>query len=360
MKISQANKLYQLTAQIVKYAVQHGMIVCVENPQFSLFWATTFWTSVAKLLRYTIFHSCQYGSNRQKKTMLAHNHKAFNQLSKLCPGETKKHRHLPWGITPSGHFATSEETAYPIQLARDVAQCFIQALAEAGMKLPPNQLQDMTSSSEAVLQAVRAQSGVQPKHSKLPPLVPKFATIVAVEVSSDTPSSQPPHSQIPQHSKFLNSAPLVTAPVKRGGYECRPSENSSNDRIVQKWGVYHTPEEFVRKAAQAGHPLSLETCLPEVLKHALQSHKNQTSIARIKKRTVVMREWVKRADSLRAQEHELKSRLDPTPSTFCRIKRYSCGSRCWKSTSIQTWQSLMTYWKEPNWLVRRIPQVCGL
>ena len=53
MKISQANKLYHLTAQVVKYAVQHGMIVCVENPQFSLFWATTFWVSVAKLLRYT-------------------------------------------------------------------------------------------------------------------------------------------------------------------------------------------------------------------------------------------------------------------------------------------------------------------
>ena len=126
------------------------------------------------------------------------------------------------GITPSGHFATSEETAYPIQLARDVAQCFTQALAEAGMKLPPNQLQDMTSFSEAVLQAVRAQSGLQPKHSKLPPLVPEFATIVAVEVSSDTPSSQPPHSQIPQHSKFLNSAPLVTAPVKGGGMSAVP------------------------------------------------------------------------------------------------------------------------------------------
>ena len=80
MKISQANKLYHLTSQVLTYAVKHGMVVCVENPQFSLFWATTFLVSVAKLLRYTIFHSCQYGSNRQKKTMLAHNHKAFNQL----------------------------------------------------------------------------------------------------------------------------------------------------------------------------------------------------------------------------------------------------------------------------------------
>ena len=41
MKISQANKLYHLTSEVVKYAVKHGMIVCVENPQFSLFWATT-------------------------------------------------------------------------------------------------------------------------------------------------------------------------------------------------------------------------------------------------------------------------------------------------------------------------------
>ena len=75
--------------------------------------------------------------------------------------------------------------------------------------------------------------------------------------------------------------------------------------------MYHTPEEFVQKAAQAGHPQSLETCLPEVLKQAVESHKNQTSIARIKKRTVVMRDWVKRAESLKSQEHAIKSRLDP-------------------------------------------------
>ena len=240
------------------------------------------------------------------------------------------------GVLPHLVILRPVKTAYPIQLARDVAQCFIQALAEAGMKLPPNQLQDMTSSSEAVLQAVRAQSGLQPKHSKLPPLVPEFATIVAVEVSSNTPSSQPPHSQIPQHSRFFSSAPLVTAPVKGGGFECRPSENSANDRIVQKWGVYHTPEEFVRKAAQAGHPLSLETCLPEFSKHALQSHKNQSSIARIKKRTVFMREWVKRADSLRAQEHELKSRLDFHAKHILSNKK------------ILLWKSLLEVYKYPD------------
>ena len=164
--------------------------------------------------------------------------------------------------------------------------------------------------------------------------------------------------------KFLNIANslilhLVTAPVKGGGSECRPPENSANDRIVQKWGVYHTPEEFVRKAAQAGHPRSLETCLPEVLKQALQSHKNQTSIARIKKRTVVMREWVKRADSLKSQEHELKSRFDSHAKHILSHKKIFCGSRCWKSASLQTWPSLVSYWKEQNWLARRTRQDCG-
>ena len=51
--------------------------------------------------------------------------------------------------------------------------------------------------------------------------------------------------------------------------------------------------------------------MPEVLKRVLISHENQTSIARIKKRTVVMRDWVKRAENLKGQEHELKSKLDP-------------------------------------------------
>ena len=70
MKISQANKLYHLTAQVVKYAVKHGMIVCVENPQFSLFWATTFWVSVAKLLRYTSSSRASRGRKFQKKKVV--------------------------------------------------------------------------------------------------------------------------------------------------------------------------------------------------------------------------------------------------------------------------------------------------
>ena len=91
IKVSQANRLYHLTAQIVKFAVARNMLVCVENPQYSLFWATSFWLQESGLLQYSVFHSCQYGSSRQKKTMLAHNHQAFASVCKMREGEGKTH-----------------------------------------------------------------------------------------------------------------------------------------------------------------------------------------------------------------------------------------------------------------------------
>ena len=100
VKISQANKLYHLTAQVIKFAVARNILVCIENPQYSLFWATSFWIQVAGLLKYTVLHSCQYGSSRQKKTMLAHNHQAFSYICKKCTGESKTHRHTYHGASP--------------------------------------------------------------------------------------------------------------------------------------------------------------------------------------------------------------------------------------------------------------------
>ena len=64
LKVSQANKLYHLTSKIVNFCLQKNLLVCVESPQFSLFWSTTFWVEVAGKMKYTIHHACQYGSKR--------------------------------------------------------------------------------------------------------------------------------------------------------------------------------------------------------------------------------------------------------------------------------------------------------
>ena len=64
LKVLKSNKLYDLTADLVQYTHKHGLLICVENPQYSLFWSTTFWLRVAHKVMYTVLHSCQYGSRR--------------------------------------------------------------------------------------------------------------------------------------------------------------------------------------------------------------------------------------------------------------------------------------------------------
>ena len=123
-RVSLANKLYHLTSQLVEWANMVGCIVCVENAQFSHFWATTFWLTVARQMQYSVFHSCQYGGTRKKKTMLAFNSEVFHAVSAKCKGQNSKHKHAAWGLDKDeAKFATSEETAYPMGLAKMLADC---------------------------------------------------------------------------------------------------------------------------------------------------------------------------------------------------------------------------------------------
>ena len=307
IKVSQSNKLYHLTAQVIKFAVARGILICIENPQYSLFWATTFWVQVAGLLKYTILHSCQYGSSRQKRTMLAHNHRAFSSICKQCAGESKNHRHLPWGLTTDNRFATSEETAYPFPLARDIAAAFVEALVSAGMVPPPESFSELQSQSEHVLQAVRAQSGFQPKVSKLPPLVPEFAKIVTrvVPVNSDI-------ENIP-NAKKLSSKPTESSRMKGGDLTCTPLECdaavAAESLTTETWGVFHSPEEFVAKAVKTGHPHGMKQCLPEVLKNAISANKEFNIAQRAKKRTHKLKQWMVWAEELTEEEKELKSSM---------------------------------------------------
>lgn len=75
LKISKANKLYHLTAKLVKWACEEGLVSCIENPQFAHFWNTTFMHDVWHLLDFAVFHTCQYGGSLKR-----------------CPGTSSKRR----------------------------------------------------------------------------------------------------------------------------------------------------------------------------------------------------------------------------------------------------------------------------
>ena len=170
-RVSLANRLYHLTAKLVKWADEHGCIFVVENPQFSLFWATCFWTEVAHLAMYSIFHSCQYGGKRKKKTMLAFNVRDFSVISATCPGQTAKHKHEKRGVRKNNQFATAEETAYPMGLAKMIAITFARVLLRHGIAPLPDTLDQVQECSLQSLQKMRASTGQQIRSSKIPPLV---------------------------------------------------------------------------------------------------------------------------------------------------------------------------------------------
>ncbi len=256
LKVSKSNQLYDLTADLVRFAHKHGLLICVENPRYSLFWATSFWLRVSHQVMYTVFHSCQYGSRRQKKTMLAHNYHTFAALNLQCPGECKNHSHAKWGLS-KGRFATAQETAYPFPLARCIAQAFVQALLECGLVAPPETIHVLESDSHQILQAIRAQSNLQPKASHLPPLVQEFKQVVHVRGKANMLPSQDtvrlsadfelPSTVdslikiIPQQSKLLKTSSTVADSMK-GGEIGEISSKLCSDKPAaetvceQKWG----------------------------------------------------------------------------------------------------------------------------
>ena len=120
-KISKANRLYHLTAQLVTWAQQEGCLICIENPH---------------LLQFSFFQACQYGGTRPKRTMLAFNTDEFSTINKMCNGG---HSHEKWGLQSNEKvFATSLEAAYPMQLARTIAAAFVLVLQRRGIRMPPD------------------------------------------------------------------------------------------------------------------------------------------------------------------------------------------------------------------------------
>ena len=168
------------------------LIVVIENPKNSLYWRTTFFKPLRTYLRFVAHQACAYGSQRPKHTVLAYNSKWFDCINKCCPGPSASHVHKPWGlVTGSKKFATAEETAYPMRLAYTIA-LFAQAAQEYGWTPPSESLVPPDTVSYHYLRSI---TGVQPKASKLPPVVSEFRTICTLTLPSGiVPPVQPGHT----------------------------------------------------------------------------------------------------------------------------------------------------------------------
>ena len=334
LRIGKANVLYHLTSRLVQQAVNLGMMLCVQNPQYSHFWQTTFWLEVSHLLKYSVFHSCQYGSPRLTRTMLAFNCNEFFTVSLKCPGVSAKHKHAKWGVTAARPLAPAQETAYPMSLARSVAACYVNHLLSCGIKPLPETMDALTSHSAETLTLSRAHGGVQPRASKLPPLLPLFSAKFLIhnppaellclalhsKVARDVALSSTFLPVLPKGSKLLTILPTPSSILSggmmveefRGHAHAVANDESLNvdtSRMSQIWGVPWSELQFIDKAVSTGHPMLTKTCIPDELKEAVEIFASTSMAQRMSHRAGVLKFWIDRAKFLAADEKRLHNSL---------------------------------------------------
>ena len=139
-RVSSANRLYDFLSRLVQRLVLRGIPIVIENPRNSLYWLTSLFQIIKHHFSFTAHQACAYGSKRPKWTALAHTHHRFSRINKCCPGVCDTHIDEKWGFKWKGNqmiFATSEETAYPMELAAEIALAYKDVLQEKHWILEP-------------------------------------------------------------------------------------------------------------------------------------------------------------------------------------------------------------------------------
>lgn len=284
LKVQAANDLYRLCAEVIAFCMAKNIVVSVENPRNSHLWSALvhiFRMQFTQLdcqrynaLEMNTFHSCCHGSKRQKLTGWLATAEAYTPLNALCDNS---HEHLPFGVTFSQGrwcFDTSQEAAYPRELAQKAAACLKAFLSRRGIRISQQpRLHDLSTAVE----------GMQSKRHQ--PLISEFHHFVTVS------STAPP----PPNSK-------LTSPHQGGDpEEVKPGHS--------RYGIYHTPEQFVSKALELGHPMDTTQHLEEETSRAI-NHVLSTSpeLLKIQRRTAILKMRIL-AKQLQQEETKLHAEL---------------------------------------------------
>ena len=94
--------------------------------------------------------------------------------------------------------------------------------------------------------------------------------------------------------------------------------------VSETWRVYHSPDKFVAKAVEAGHPHGMKQCLPEVSSNAIRRNRDLSAAKQAEHRTEKIERWVQWASELAPQEQELKASMQGDVRAILANKRYYC------------------------------------
>ena len=332
-RVDLANRLFSAACSIFKLASSKGVLVTMENPKNSYFW----WTKwVRRLLQQVTtytgdFQVCMLGGSRDKWTRILANFKEIAAMNIACD---RSHSHSSWGFAKdeSGRqvWATSLESQYPKKMCVVLTSIILQVAEGRGLTLKALDLASQLDNPLAMATSAQMGSKVQPRPSKVPPVVPDFSSVAtfftsdvaslpcnvmsklqkSIQLYTETGLLQ----DVPANSRLLRYSATPELDVG-GGPEAQVSVGedkrlkvSMNLPIQVAFGLPWDWQSFVKRAVKSPHPFVKGAGVPPELKEAIEKHCNWTEAQLCKFRLDWCKKWSVRSKDLEQLEKENNAR----------------------------------------------------
>ena len=217
-KVDAANKLADFTVSLLALALRKHFFLSIENPSNSWMWSVlahyvrsrkdpVLAAAFSNLHRVPL-SMCMWGGHRPKSTLLLCTSAVLSPMALQCSGD---HQHLPfklWRSDDSWIFDTASEAEYPLEFCRKFAS-LLSPPSERPVELP----------------------------------LPRSTTRQKVS---------------PEFSHVTTMKPAV------GDYKSLlPKGDSGSESGSERFGVFHSKEQFLAKAITAQHPFDSDCCIDD-------------------------------------------------------------------------------------------------
>ena len=317
LKTELANQLYDAIATLVLFVHSLGVCVVVENPKNSLYWATSFSRRyLDKVLGFwTDFHNCCHGGTRDKLTRFWCNKQWMAPLQIFCDNS---HVHESWRPrVRDGQlmFPTAQEAAYPWLLCTRIINVVIKEAEAMGSVQLHTLAQQMGQDDFTKMN--RYIFGALPRSAKIRPLVHEFALTTWVM----TPAQHTDYAG-EVLNKFTKGAKIISRTLwKWGRFRAEfgvevqsvgidMAKIGDNDQVeALQVGVPHSPDDFVERAIEAGHPKDLKRHVGQAVQEVLMENFHKPPYSLAKKRLEFIKKYTSKAESNKLEELKLRAKM---------------------------------------------------
>ena len=317
LKTELANQLYEAISTIVLFT--HGLDVCVvvENPKNSLYWATSFAKKYLDKIKgfWTDFHNCCHGGTRDKLTRFWCNMAWMGSLQIFCD---KNHTHESWRPrVQNGQlvFPTAQEAAYPWLLCTRIANIAITQAQLLGASQCENLAQQMEQDNFTKMN--RYIFGALPRSAKLRPLVNEFSSSTwVITPAQHVDYADAVLAKFPKGSKIISRTLWKWGRLRAefgDGIQVVDIDIALMNDDVQveshQVGIPHTPEEFLQKAINAGHPKDLKRHVGQAVRDVLEENFHKPPFFLAKRRLEFIKKYTALAGSNKVEELKIKAKM---------------------------------------------------